>query len=110
MFVLPLGGIGVAKAFSVASTCSSFEVLVDGSAVTVLRFEGGIDTAGADVGGRGLTVGFLVFTFLESNWSGISGCSGAPGRGLNVSQSPRRTLQRTRPFPYMRETAGISEK
>ena len=59
VFVFPLGGIGVAKAFSVASTCSSFEVLVDGSAVTVLRFEGGIDTAGADVGGRGLTVGFL---------------------------------------------------
>ena len=59
MFVFPLGGIGVAKAFSVASTCSSFEVLVDGSAVTVLRFKGGIATTGAGAGGRGLTVGFL---------------------------------------------------
>ena len=57
MFVFPLGGIGVAKAFSVASTCSSFEVLVDGSAVTVLRFKGA--TTGAGAGGRGLTVGFL---------------------------------------------------
>ena len=51
----------------------------------------------------------LASTSLESKWLGISGCS-LPGWGLNVSQLPRSTLHRINPLPYIRETAGISEK